>query len=65
MTTTIAPPANDTLKLTRLFKAPRERVFAAFTSVESIPQWFGCGHVKVTSCTADFRVGGCTPTAAN
>jgi uncharacterized protein YndB with AHSA1/START domain len=49
---------NDTLTLTRLFKAPRERVFAAFTSAESIPQWFGCGHVKVTACTADFRVGG-------
>lgn len=58
MSTTTTTPANDTLKLTRLFKAPRERVFAAFTSAESIPQWFGCGHVKVTSCTADFRVGG-------
>jgi uncharacterized protein YndB with AHSA1/START domain len=49
---------NDTLKVTRLFKAPRERVFAAFTTTDSISQWFGCGHVKVVSCTADFRVGG-------
>jgi uncharacterized protein YndB with AHSA1/START domain len=49
---------NDTLTLTRLFKAPRERVFTAFTSTDSISQWFGCGHVKVISCTADFCVGG-------
>ena len=48
---------NDTLELTRLFKAPRERVFAAFTTAESMNQWFGCGG-KVTTCTTDFRVGG-------
>jgi uncharacterized protein YndB with AHSA1/START domain len=48
---------NDTLELTRLFKAPRERVFAAFTTPESMNQWFGCGG-KVTTCTTDFRIGG-------
>ena len=48
---------NDTLTLTRLFKAPRERVFAAFTTPEYMNQWFGCGG-KVTTCTTDFRVGG-------
>lgn len=48
---------NDTLKLTRLFKAPRERVFAAFTTPDSMNQWFGCGGKK-TACTTDFRVGG-------
>ena len=48
---------NDTLEVTRLFKAPRERVFSVFTSAESIPQWFGCKG-KIASCTADFRVGG-------
>jgi uncharacterized protein YndB with AHSA1/START domain len=53
-TTTIE---NDTLELTRLFKAPRERVFAAFTTAESMNQWFGCGGKKTTSIT-DFRVGG-------
>ncbi|MDI1315029.1 SRPBCC domain-containing protein [Prosthecobacter sp.] len=53
MTTT----ENDTLELTRLFKAPRERVFAAFTTPESMNQWFGCGS-KVTTCTTDFRIGG-------
>ena len=48
---------NDILKVTRLFKAPRERVFAAFTTAESMNQWFGCGG-KTTTCTTDFRVGG-------
>lgn len=53
MTTT----ENDTLNLTRLFKAPRERVFAAFTTPQYMDQWFGCGG-KTTTCTTDFRVGG-------
>lgn len=57
MSTTTTTPAHDTLKLTRLFKAPRERVFAAFTTTESMNQWFGCGGKK-TTCTTDFRVGG-------
>lgn len=57
MTTTTTTPENDTLKVTRLFKAPRERVFAAFTTAESMNQWFGCGG-KTTTCTTDFRVGG-------
>lgn len=49
--------ANDTLNVTRLFKAPRERVFAAFTTPEYMNQWFGCGG-KVTTCTTDLREGG-------
>lgn len=48
----------QTLKITRHIKAPRERVFAAFTSAESISQWFCPGPVKVIECSADFRVGG-------
>ncbi len=55
--TTTTTTENDTLTLTRLFKAPRERLFAAFTTPESMNQWFGCGG-KVTTCTTDFRIGG-------
>jgi len=50
--------AEQTLKLSRRFKAPRERVFAAFTNAAAIQQWFGPGPIKVMECSADFRVGG-------
>lgn len=50
--------AEQTLKITRRFRAPRERVFAAFTTAEAIQQWFGCGPPHVIECSADFRVGG-------
>ncbi len=49
---------HQTLNLTRRFKAPCERVFAAFSTAEAIQQWFGPGPVKVMECSADFRVGG-------
>jgi uncharacterized protein YndB with AHSA1/START domain len=55
MTTLVA---EQTLNLTRRFKAPRERVFAAFSSAEAIQQWFGCGPPHIIECSADFRVGG-------
>ncbi|WP_395743270.1 SRPBCC domain-containing protein [Prosthecobacter sp.] len=48
----------QSLTLTRRFKAPRERVFAAFSSAEAMQQWFGCGPPHVIECSADFRVGG-------
>ena len=48
----------QTLKVTRRFKAPRERVFAAFTTAEAIQKWFGCGPPHIIECTSDFRVGG-------
>lgn len=47
----------DTLNVTRRFKAPRERVFTAFTTPEYMNQWFGCGG-KVSNCTTDLRQGG-------
>ncbi len=50
--------AEQTLKLSRRFKAPRERVFAAFSSAAAMQQWFGCGPPHVIECSTDFRVGG-------
>lgn len=48
----------QTLRITRRFKAPRERVFAAFTSAEAVSQWFGPVPDEIAECENDFRVGG-------
>src|SRR3954466_2062918 len=47
-----------TLRVTRLIKAPRERVFAAWTTPEDIDKWFGPETCKVLSARIDLRVGG-------
>ena len=53
---------NIKLKLERLIKAPRERVFAAWTDPEQIKKWFvPCekeGDVTTPSAKCDPRVGG-------
>jgi uncharacterized protein YndB with AHSA1/START domain len=46
------------VSLTRRFDAPRERVFAAWTSAEHLMQWFGPKDFTVHSCEADARSGG-------
>ena len=48
----------DTLVVTRRFKAPRERVFAAFSTLEAMSSWFGPPGVTVLGDSLDFRVGG-------
>lgn len=46
------------LTLSRTFKAPRQRVFDAWTNPEKIKQWFGCKESVITSVVSDLRVGG-------
>ncbi|MEX2206140.1 MAG: SRPBCC domain-containing protein [Myxococcota bacterium] len=46
------------LRLTRIFDAPRELVFAAWTRAEHAVHWFAPPGFRVTSCTMDLRVGG-------
>lgn len=38
---TVTKPSERELKIERVFDAPRERVFAAHTDPELIPQWWG------------------------
>ena len=47
----------ETLTLTRLIKAPRARVFSAWTTPE-LAQWICGGERRVISAKVDFRVGG-------
>ena len=53
-------PAGAALSVTvsRIFDAPRERVFAALTEADQIHQWFGGGLSTVTAARVDARPGG-------
>jgi uncharacterized protein YndB with AHSA1/START domain len=47
-----------TVNAVRVFDAPRERVFAAWTRAEHLAHWFGPRGFAVHSCEADARPGG-------
>ena len=49
---------NRSLEIQRIIKAPRDRVYAAWTDPAQLQQWFGPDGVKTLSLTADSRVGG-------
>jgi uncharacterized protein YndB with AHSA1/START domain len=48
----------DEILITRLFDAPRDLVWRAWTEPEFVMQWWGPKHYTSPSCTIDFRVGG-------
>lgn len=44
--------------ITRVFDAPRELVFDAWTNPEHLPRWFGPNGFTLTTQEIDIRVGG-------
>jgi uncharacterized protein YndB with AHSA1/START domain len=46
------------LVIERLFNAPRDVVFEAWTKVEHVVNWFGPSGFSAPFCEIDFRVGG-------
>jgi uncharacterized protein YndB with AHSA1/START domain len=50
--------AARTFTVERVFNAPREKVFAAFTKCEHLMQWWGPHEWPLAHCDMDFRVGG-------
>jgi uncharacterized protein YndB with AHSA1/START domain len=46
------------LEIKRLIKAPRDRVYAAWTVLTQLRQWFGPENVQTHDLVADARVGG-------
>jgi uncharacterized protein YndB with AHSA1/START domain len=60
-TTATIKENNIKLQLTRVFDAPRELVFKAWTDANQIKQWFGaaaCEGSSLQSVKADARAGG-------
>jgi uncharacterized protein YndB with AHSA1/START domain len=47
-----------TVNAVRVFDAPRERVFAAWTRAEHLAHWFGPRDFSIHFCEADARPGG-------
>ena len=50
--------ATEQLKVTRTFKASRQRVFRAWTEPEMMMRWFVEGDMEMTVCEIDLREGG-------
>jgi uncharacterized protein YndB with AHSA1/START domain len=46
------------LVITRIFDAPRERVWKAWSEPEQMMKWWGPKHFTAPVCKMDFRVGG-------
>ena len=53
-----APLTERTVELTRVFDAPPERVFAAWTDPRHLAGWFGPRGFTVHSCEVEARPGG-------
>jgi len=49
---------SDTLRVSRIFEAPRARVFDAWTKQEQFFQWMCPPGVEITLCEIDVRRGG-------
>lgn len=63
MTSTTSPmtsrvEAGRELVLERVFKAPRQLVFDAFSKAEHLKHWWGPRGWDLSFCTVDFRPGG-------
>lgn len=53
-----AIPADREFVIERMFSAPRERVFEAFSKPEHLKQWWGPKGWTLPVCELDFRPGG-------
>jgi uncharacterized protein YndB with AHSA1/START domain len=56
--TTITTPTDREIHTERIFDAPRDRVFAAYTDPELIPEWYGPRGGTTIVDQMDVRAGG-------
>ncbi len=57
-TATITTPTDREIHVERIFEAPRDRVFAAYTDPELIPEWWGPRGTAAIVDRMDVRAGG-------
>ena len=57
-TAQVTTPTDREIHIERVFDAPRDRVFAAFTDPELIPQWWGPRETTTVVDQMDVRSGG-------
>lgn len=57
-TKTVTEPGGTTIVQSRLIRAPRERVWTAWTDPAQLGQWWGPRGFSVTTRLFEFRVGG-------
>lgn len=56
--TQLIPEGDRELVMTRVFNAPRELVFKAWTEADALLQWWGPRTFPTRVCTVDLRPGG-------
>ena len=54
----VTTPTDREIVLTRVFDAPRNLVYDAFTQPELLKRWFGPRGWSLTVCDVDLKVGG-------
>lgn len=57
-TTLTAEPDEQEIVVTRVFDAPRERVYEAYTDPSLIPEWWGPSGIETTVDEMDVQPGG-------
>jgi len=57
-TLAVSLPSDCEVALTRVFNAPRQLVYDAFSKPEILKRWFGPRGWSLVTCEMDVRVGG-------
>ena len=57
-TATVTTPSEREIRVERMFDAPRDRVFAAYTDPELVPEWYGPRGTTTIVDRMDVRTGG-------
>lgn len=57
-TLAVSLPSDREIALTRVFRAPRQLVYDAFSKPEILKRWFGPRGWSLVTCEVDARIGG-------